>query len=110
MSDLLESEIESRVCRYANKKDILTRKFTSPQHRSVPDRLFIFPSGLVVFIEFKRRKGKLSDGQKREVNKLIKRRQWVYVVNDVHTGKLLVDALARLEGGAIASRFPLVPM
>lgn len=106
---LPEKDIERRVCEYAKKYGTLTRKFTSPQQRSVPDRIFIFPNGLSVYIEFKSRTGKLTDGQIREINRLIINRQWVYVINDIELGKLLIDALFALPEGAIAPRFPRLP-
>jgi hypothetical protein len=102
---LLERDIEEKVGRYANARDILTRKFTSPQHRSVPDRLYTFPNGYAVYIEFKAPGKKPSDGQRREMNQLIKRKQWVYVVDDIAVGKILVDAILALPEGILAPKF-----
>ena len=55
---MLEKEIEKKIVNYAKSKNFLAYKFTSPSNRSVPDRLFISPTGNIFFIEFKR-KGKI---------------------------------------------------
>jgi len=90
---MLEKDIELRVCRYAQTFGVLTRKYTSPSHRSVPDRLFLFPTGLAVFIEFKRAGGSLTKGQAREFKKLTDLNHYVYMVDNVQAGKVLVDKL-----------------
>ena len=90
---MIEKDIEVRVCKHAQKFGILTRKYTSPSHRSVPDRLFLFPSGLAVFIEFKQKGKPLSKGQMRECKKLKDLGHYVYIVDDVAAGKGLVDKL-----------------
>ncbi len=35
-------------------------KWTSPQNRGVPDRIALFPGGVVIFVELKRPGGKLT--------------------------------------------------
>lgn len=90
---MLERDIETRVCKHAQKYGILTRKFTSPSHRSVPDRLFLFPTGLAVFIEFKQKGKTLTKGQVREAKKLRELGHYVYLIDDVQAGKQLVDKL-----------------
>ena len=91
---MLERDIEVKVCQYAQKKGVLTRKYTSPSHRGVPDRLFLFPTGLAVFIEFKQKKtGRLTSLQTREFKKLVDRGHYLYIVDDPDDGKRLVDTL-----------------
>ena len=90
---MLERDIETRVCKHAQKFGILTRKYTSPSHRSVPDRLFLFPTGLAVFIEFKQKGKRLTKGQAREFKKLTELGHYMYIVDDVAAGKHLVDTL-----------------
>ena len=48
-----ESTIENYLVRRCKEQGILCYKFVSPSHRGVPDRLLIFPHGLVTFIELK---------------------------------------------------------
>ena len=48
-----ESAIEAYLVRRCKAEGILCYKFVSPSHRGVPDRLLIFPKGLVTFIELK---------------------------------------------------------
>ena len=89
---MLEKDIESAVCSYATQTyDMLARKYTSPSHRSVPDRLFLGHGDHHFFIEFKKEGGKLTPGQEREIEKLKKRGHRVYVVDDIEEGKRIVD-------------------
>jgi hypothetical protein len=64
-----EAQIEAAACRWAIDNGWLSYKFTSPARRSVPDRMFIKESR-VVFVEFKRPGGKLTEGQEREIKRL----------------------------------------
>jgi hypothetical protein len=75
---MLESQIEAAAVKAAKADGWEAYKFTSPQRRSVPDRLFI-REGRVVFIEFKRPGGKLTSGQEREIAKLRKAGAEVHV-------------------------------
>lgn len=68
---MLESKVEERL--RTKVKDILkgeAYKFTSPNRRSVPDRLVLLPGGRVVFVECKSTTGKLTPGQSREILRL----------------------------------------
>jgi hypothetical protein len=90
-NEMLEKEIERKVCEHAKKKNWITYKFTSPSRRSVPDRIFISPMGTVFFIEFKQTGKKPTDGQDREIEKLCRQNCNVFVVDTVEGGKFLVD-------------------
>lgn len=90
---MLEKEIEKRVCDYARAKGFLAYKFTSPARASVPDRLFITPTGSVFFIEFKRPGGKLTGGQAREIERLRRQGVNVSVIYSVEDGKRMIDAV-----------------
>ena len=72
----------------------------------MPDRIFIFPFGTVVFIEFKAPGKKPTDNQVRELHKILLNRGNAFVVDDVesviftsdykgitidHNGKRLID-------------------
>jgi hypothetical protein len=87
----LESDVEGAVCRYARAKGMLVYKFTSPQRRGVPDRLFIPPDRCGFFIEFKRLGKKATPEQIREIRKLQSKGQHVYVVDNVEDGKRIID-------------------
>lgn len=69
MKTLTEAQIEAAAVKAVKAEGWEVYKFTSPQRRSVPDRLFV-REGRVVFIEFKRPGGKLTSGQEREIAKL----------------------------------------
>jgi hypothetical protein len=90
---MLERDIEKKVGEYAKGKGWLTYKFTSPGHRSVPDRIYISPGGQLVFIEFKREGGKATTLQLREHDRLRKHKQLVIIVYSVEDGKRVIDFL-----------------
>ena len=91
---MLEKHIEKKVCDYAKSCNFLVYKFTSPQRRSVPDRMFISPRGAVFFIEFKKPGGKLTEGQAREIGRLKSKDVPVFVVDDPDEGKRIVGLYA----------------
>ena len=90
-SDPLESVVERKVCRYGNSIGITSQKFTSPNRRSVPDRIFFLGNGIVKFIEFKRAGEKPTDAQQREHERLRNMGYEVHVVDNVEDGELLLD-------------------
>ncbi|WP_018694523.1 PDDEXK family nuclease [Algicola sagamiensis] len=65
-----ESEIEAKFVKLVKNRGGMTRKYTSPGQRGVPDRLVIWPGGHVHFIELKTEKGVLSALQKKEQQRL----------------------------------------
>jgi hypothetical protein len=50
---LTEAKIEKRVVAYCRSRGLYTRKFASPAHRGVPDRI-ICGRGKALFLELKR--------------------------------------------------------
>ncbi len=91
-SELREVDIERAVCLYARTQGYLTYKFTSPARRSVPDRLFITPDGLTLFIEFKRPGNQLTKQQAAECHRLAEQGCNVYVCHTIEQGRRVVDA------------------
>lgn len=97
LSTVRERDIEKTVCDYARSLKFLVYKFTSPNRRSVPDRIFINPDGLVFFIEFKA-PGKLpTESQMREMHRLGQQGCHVYVCDNVEQGKALVNFISDSE-------------
>lgn len=86
----LEKAIEAAVIAYAKSKSVLVYKFTSPNQRHVPDRLFIH-GGKVWFIEFKRKGEKPTRAQEIEHGKMMKAGAWIYVVDNIADGRTIVD-------------------
>ena len=86
-----ESVIEKAVCDYVKTKAGIAYKFTSPQRRSVPDRIVILPYGNIFFIEFKATGEKPTMGQQREHDRLRALGQRVYIVDDIEEGKYVID-------------------
>ena len=65
-----ESAVEHNICNHAKRSGWLVYKFSSPNHRGVPDRLFISPTGKVCFMEVKAPGKRPTPLQEREINKL----------------------------------------
>ena len=91
----LEKEIEKKICDYAKSKGCYVRKFTSPNNRSVPDRLIIAPGGAVGFLEVKRGGEKPTKAQEHEMGLLKKQGCDVWWADNVLDGKQFVDRLIR---------------
>ena len=87
---MLESEIEKAVCNYAKSKGLIPYKFTSPNRRSVPDRLFCGPNGVHFFIEFKAPGKQPTNKQAREIMRLCNLGHHVYICDDIEEGKRIV--------------------
>jgi hypothetical protein len=90
----LEKTIEEKVGEYAKSKGWLTYKFTSPMRMAVPDRLYITPKGVMMFIEFKRLGQVPKPAQEREHARLRAQHVLVYVVDNIGLGKMIVDCHA----------------
>lgn len=90
---MLEKQIEAKVCDYAKAKGLLAYKFTSPARAAVPDRMFITPDGRVFFCEFKRGGQKPTEAQEREHHRLRGHKVNVFVVDNIETGRIMVDVM-----------------
>ena len=69
---MLERDIERRMNRLIRERGGLTYKFSSPNSRSVPDRIVITSSGEVWFVELKTTNGNLTKLQQHHIDKLKK--------------------------------------
>lgn len=88
----LESAIEAKCCDYAKSAySILTYKFTSPNRRSVPDRLFLPPQRPPFFIEFKRKEQSPTAAQAVEIARIRAQGVKVFVVDSVEQGRRVID-------------------
>ena len=65
-----ESEVEAHLVKRVKERLGIAYKFTSPQRRSVPDRMCVMPGGRVVFVELKRPGAKPTEQQTREHQRL----------------------------------------
>lgn len=91
-----EKSIEQYLVKKARDVGGRAYKFVSPGNQGVPDRIVIFPSGGVVFVELKCKTGKLSELQKLQLRKLRSLNQITRVVHS----KADVDRLISAFGGA----------
>jgi hypothetical protein len=79
---VLEKDLEKKIVIKAKKLGYLTYKFVSPSNRGVPDRIFISETGKLFFMEFKSKKGNLSQLQILKIAELVAKKQSVFVVNN----------------------------
>lgn len=85
-----ESKIEKSVCDYAKNKGWLVYKFSSPNNKGVPDRIFM-RRGIMFFMEFKSF-GKSATNLQIFVMMKIERIGFkCYVIDNVEEGKRVVD-------------------
>ena len=106
-----EADIEQRVCYYAKTRyGILTDKFTSPNRRSVPDRTFWCCNGHVFLLEFKAPRKKPTKQQLRDHERRRALGHHVYVVDDIETGKKIIDYEATIAALSIPTEsYPVQP-
>ena len=83
----LEKTIERDCRRIAEKHKCLLLKVVSPQRNGMPDRLFIGPDKLFIWMEFKQQKGTPSPIQKRTLKLLKGYGHQAYLVNSVDVFK-----------------------
>lgn len=93
-----EKDVEAAIGRYAVSKGCLWWKFTSPNNRSVPDRLVITPNGVKALMEVKRPGEKLTAGQFEKMQQVLIRRGLADWTDNVEKGKRLIDEWCALPG------------
>jgi len=86
-----EADIEAHLVKRVKEAGGIAYKFTSPQRRSVPDRLVLMPGGQVWFAELKAPGAKPTEAQAREHERLRSMGFTVEVVDD----KGLIDIWAK---------------
>ena len=91
-----ENKVEHPVCKYAEEQGFEVRKVQFIGRQGAPDRL-LMGRGEVFFIEFKSPDGDLEPWQGREIERIRDAGVKVYVVDDVHVGKFIIDGI---KGGA----------
>lgn len=88
---MLEKIIERNIVTYAKDKGIKSYKFSSPANRSVPDRIFIYPCGTIIFVEFKSKGKQLSKLQQFTFDKFKEMSCNIYIIDSVENGKFVID-------------------
>lgn len=89
---MLESQLQSKIIKYAESKGVLSIKHMKCNLNGIPDLQLIFPVGWVLFFECKTSSGKLSVVQKKMIAKLKHCFQQVYVVYSYDEAKNLIDS------------------
>ncbi len=88
---MLEKHIEKKCIKFAESLGWLQFKVVNPTCNGLPDRQFITPTGLSVFVEFKTPKGRLSEIQRYQIARLKEMNAKVHVVNSVEGFKEVTE-------------------
>lgn len=59
---MLEKTVENHLRRLTEEAGGLCLKWVCPGHKGVPDRMLLFPGGLIAFVELKRPDTKVQQG------------------------------------------------
>ena len=86
-----ESKIEKAVTKYTKEKGFYARKFKAPSNCGVPDHLYLSPSGVVVFIEFKAPGEVPTDLQQRELDFINRNNGHAFWADSVAEGKKILE-------------------
>ncbi len=86
-----EKDVERRLVRKVKAIDGIAFKFTSPNRRSVPDRLCILKWPNIFFVECKAPGKTPTKAQWQEINRLRERGFTVYIIDTYEKVDLLVD-------------------
>ena len=81
-----EATIEKAIFDYARTNGWLSWKFVSPGRKGVPDRLFLSPEGIHVFIEIKAPGKKPTPLQLREIRLINERKGHAFWCDNVDEG------------------------
>ena len=87
---LTEAKIEKAVVAYCRRRGLYTRKFASPAHRGVPDRV-ICGRGKVLFLELKRPGNVPTALQVRELRELICHGMYATWAESFHSAQYQID-------------------
>ena len=80
MQNERERDIERRLRREIERQGGVFLKFISPGNDGVPDRVALLPDGRIIFVELKKKTGRLSPIQKFQIAKFRRLGQSVRVV------------------------------
>lgn len=77
---MLEKDIERKLVAGVKRAGGKAYKFVSPGNVGVPDRIVIWPNGVIHFVELKTSKGVLSRLQRAQAHELQKLNQKIFVL------------------------------
>lgn len=94
--NMLESSIEGRACTWARARGWLCIKLSAPP-AGIPDRLFVSPTGVHVYIEFKTKDGRIRPAQAHMLRQLADRQCNVFVVRSIHEVREIVRSYEKSQ-------------
>lgn len=87
-----ENQIQKYILDRLNANNIFNFKIVATNKRGIPDIFFLY-KGVPYFIEVKTNKGKLSDLQKYQIEKISDNGGWAKVVKSIKEFDSLLDYL-----------------
>lgn len=90
-----ERDVEGYLRKQIEKRGGLAYKFTSPNHKSVPDRMCVFPNGMIIFVECKRPGNDVTELQAYEIKRLRNLGQDVRIIDTKQKVDTFISALER---------------
>lgn len=70
MKNITEKDIEKKLRDGVRLMGGIAYKFVAPGNSGVPDRIVLLPNGVIYFVELKRRGGKLTELQRRQIGRI----------------------------------------
>lgn len=83
MVKIREQTIEKHLRDGVKRLGGIAYKFVSPGNVGVPDRIVLWPGGIVEFVELKAPGGKLSKMQEKQIERIRKLGHIVYVLSSI---------------------------
>lgn len=93
---MLEKIIEKKVTDYAKSKGFFAVKQKSDYQRGLPDRYYVNPNGVIIFVEFKALGKKPTPRQQLIINELLKHNCLVFVIDNIEDGIKLINKYKEL--------------
>lgn len=95
----LEKSIENILRKAVEDEGGVCLKWTCPGHRGVPDRMILFPGGIIAFVELKRPGAKVKAGGLQEWwrTKILRFGFPYYEISDAEHAKSLANHLATVS-------------
>ena len=105
---MLERDIEAYLVKRCASIGALCDKFTSPQRRSVPDRLITF-GGRVLFVELKATGKKPTEAQVRDHERRRAAGAEVVWLDDIQGVDAVIYSIYYKEGLVLSPKFKVLP-
>ena len=101
---ILENTLEKYVIKKAKEKNFLVFKLNNPASDGYPDRLFVTPTGIHFYIEFKRRGKNLRPLQAYRFKQLEDHKCHVYMIDNKEDGTDVLEHYERMASAPLPGK------